>query len=178
MAGHVIFLLGGARSGKSRTAEKWAKERGGRVLFVATAQASDEEMSARIAQHRAERPSTWHTLEQPRHMAHLPRPLDYDTVIVDCITLLAANALLALPDECSQTQANEAIFAEVEALLAAADQSSATWLIVSNEVGMGIVPPYRLGRLYRDALGSANQRIATRADEVYLLVAGIAWRLK
>jgi adenosylcobinamide kinase/adenosylcobinamide-phosphate guanylyltransferase len=178
MAGRVILLLGGARSGKSRTAEQWARERGGRVLFIATAQAFDDEMRERIAQHRAERPPDWDTLELPLHMAALPQPLDYDVVIVDCITLLASNALLALPDDCTQAEATAAVISEVEALLRAAAESRATWLIISNEVGMGIVPPYRLGRLYRDALGSANQRLATHADEVFLLVAGIPWRLK
>lgn len=178
MANRVILLLGGARSGKSRTAEQWARERGGRVLFIATAQAFDDEMRERIAQHRAERPPHWDTLEQPLHMAALPPLRGYDVVILDCITLLASNALLTLPDDCTQAQANAAVISEVEALLRAAEESQATWLIISNEVGMGIVPPYRLGRLYRDALGSANQQLAAHADEVHLLVAGIPWRLK
>ncbi|MFQ3647223.1 MAG: bifunctional adenosylcobinamide kinase/adenosylcobinamide-phosphate guanylyltransferase [Anaerolineae bacterium] len=178
MAGRVILLLGGARSGKSRTAEQWARERGGRVLFIATAQAFDDEMRERIAQHRAERPPDWDTLELPLRMATLPPLRDYDVVILDCVTLLASNALLALPDDCTQAEATAAVISEVEALLRAAAESRATWLIISNEVGMGIVPPYRLGRLYRDALGGANQRLATHADEVYLLVAGIPWRLK
>lgn len=178
MAGRVILLLGGARSGKSRTAEQWAKARSERVLFIATAQAFDDEMRERIAQHRAERPPHWDTLEQPLHMSALPAPLDYDVIIVDCITLLASNALLTLPEDCTQAEANAAVMSEVDALLRAASQSQATWLLISNEVGMGIVPPYRLGRLYRDALGSANQQLATHADEVYLLVAGIPWRLK
>jgi adenosylcobinamide kinase/adenosylcobinamide-phosphate guanylyltransferase len=178
MAGRVILLLGGARSGKSRTAEQWAREGGGRTLYIATAQAFDDEMRERIAQHRASRPAEWDTLEMPLHMDALPAPIGYDVIIVDCITLLASNALLTLPDECTQTEANAAVLAEVEALLAAVEQTAAMWLIVSNEVGMGVVPPYRLGRLYRDALGSANQRLAQRADEVYLLVAGLTWRLK
>ncbi|XWX04588.1 bifunctional adenosylcobinamide kinase/adenosylcobinamide-phosphate guanylyltransferase [Aggregatilineales bacterium SYSU G02658] len=178
MAGRVILLLGGARSGKSRTAEQWAKARGGRVLFIATAQAFDDEMRERIAQHRAERPPNWDTLEQPLHMSALPATLGYDVIIVDCITLLASNALLALPEDCTQAEANAAVMVEIDALLRVASQSQATWLLISNEVGMGIVPPYRLGRLYRDALGSANQQLATHADEVYLLVAGIPWRLK
>ncbi len=178
MAGRVILLLGGARSGKSRTAEQWVRERSGRTLYIATAQALDDEMRERIAQHRSSRPSGWDTLEMPLHMDALPALTSYDVIIVDCITLLASNALLTLPDECTQTEANAAVLAEVEALLAAVEQTAAMWLIVSNEVGMGVVPPYRLGRLYRDALGSANQRLAQRANEVYLLVAGLPWRLK
>lgn len=177
----LILLLGGARSGKSTTALRMAAERGNNsVLFVATATASDDEMTARIAQHRAERPEAWQTLEAPRQVGAaiaqvVPLP---SVIVVDCITLLAANALLALPETCTQEQANAAVLSEIDSLLAVQRASAATWIVVSNEVGMGIVPPYRLGRLYRDALGSANQRLAAAADEVYLLVAGLAWRLK
>jgi adenosylcobinamide kinase / adenosylcobinamide-phosphate guanylyltransferase len=181
MPKRLIFLLGGARSGKSAYAETWAREHGGRVLFVATAQAFDDEMHQRIARHQAERPSVWQTLEAPLQTGAAIRTFNqpHDTVLVDCLTLLAANALLTLPeDDCTQEQANDAILAETEALLAAYQDSQATWLIVSNEVGMGVVPPSKLGRLYRDGLGRANQRIAQSADEVLLLVAGIAWKLK
>jgi adenosylcobinamide kinase/adenosylcobinamide-phosphate guanylyltransferase len=180
MGRRLIFLLGGARSGKSAYAESWARDRGGRVLFVATAQAFDDEMRERIAAHRACRPPSWGTLEAPLAVgAAIQAQGDvYDTVIVDCLTLLASNALLTLPEDCAQADADAAILNEVDALLEAYRLSSAVWLIVSNEVGMGIVPPYRLGRLYRDALGRANQRLAQRADEVLLLVAGLAWRLK
>lgn len=180
--GRLIFLLGGARSGKSRYAEDWARRQGGRVLFVATAQAFDDEMRERIARHRAERPANWATLEAPRGvgpavMAALADG-EVDTVVLDCLTLLATNALLTLPEDCTQEQANAVIQSEVEALLAAVEGSKATWLVVSNEVGMGVVPPYPLGRLFRDGLGRANQQIALAADEVLLLVAGLPWRLK
>jgi adenosylcobinamide kinase/adenosylcobinamide-phosphate guanylyltransferase len=178
---NLILLLGGARSGKSTTALRMAAERGGNsVLFVATATASDDEMAARIAQHRAERPAAWQTLEAPRQIgAALAQiaPLP-SVIVVDCITLLAANALLALPEDCTQAQANDSVLAEIDSLLAVQRACAATWIVVSNEVGMGIVPPYRLGRLYRDALGSANQRLAAAADEVHLLIAGLTWRLK
>jgi adenosylcobinamide kinase/adenosylcobinamide-phosphate guanylyltransferase len=180
--GEVIFLLGGARSGKSRYAETWAAENGRAVLFIATAQAFDDEMRARIAAHRAARPAHWRTLEAPFDVASALPPLDGDdapdTIVLDCVTLLASNVLLRLPEECSQEDADAAILAEIDGVLRACAASRATWLIVSNEVGMGIVPPYRLGRVYRDALGRANQRIARHADSVLLLVAGIPWRLK
>lgn len=179
--GELILLLGGARSGKSTTALRMAAERGGdSVLFIATATASDEEMATRIAQHQAERPAAWQTLEAPRDIGAAVARLSAQArvVVVDCITLLAANALLSLPEDCTQAEANAAILAEIDSLLAAQRTSPATWIVVSNEVGMGIVPPYRLGRLYRDALGSANQRLAAAASEVYLMVAGLAWRLK
>lgn len=179
MGKRLIFLLGGARSGKSAYAENWARERGNRVLFVATAQAFDDEMRERIAAHKASRPPSWDTLEAPLNVgaAIAAQGGGYDTVIVDCLTLLASNALLQLPEDCTQAQAEAAVLRETDALLDAYRLSPAVWLVISNEVGMGIVPPYRLGRLYRDALGRANQRIAGHADEVLLLVAGLPWRL-
>jgi adenosylcobinamide kinase/adenosylcobinamide-phosphate guanylyltransferase len=178
----LIFLLGGARSGKSTYAENWARDHGDRVLFVATAQAFDDEMRDRITRHRVTRPAIWHTLEAPRDTgAAIQNALQtnsFDTVIVDCITLLATNALLALPDGAGQAAADAAILAEIDALIAAYHAADATWLVVSNEIGMGVVPPTRLGRFFRDSLGRANQRLAGAADEVLLLVAGLPWQLK
>jgi adenosylcobinamide kinase/adenosylcobinamide-phosphate guanylyltransferase len=180
MGERLIFLLGGARSGKSHYAETWARDHGRSVLFVATAQAFDDEMRERIAAHRASRPAAWHTLEAPLNAgaAIAAFGATAETVVVDCLTLLASNALLTLPDGCTQEEADRAVLMEVDGLMAAYQASAATWLVISNEVGMGIVPPYRLGRLYRDALGRANQQLARHADEVLLLVAGLAWRLK
>lgn len=182
MPKRLIFLLGGARSGKSHYAEQWARDNGQQVLFVATAQAFDDEMRERIARHQQERPTHWDTLEAPQQVgARLQEQLTaqpYDTVVVDCITLLAANILLALPEECTQEEVNTAVLAEIDTLLNTYQQADATWLVVSNEVGMGVVPPTKLGRLYRDALGRANQRLAQHADEVLMLVAGLPWRLK
>ncbi len=181
MAKRLIFVLGGARSGKSSYAEAWA-QRGQAVLFVATAQAFDDEMRERIAAHQQARPAHWHTLEAPLNIgAAISQTAGsgrFDTIVVDCLTLLATNALLTLPENCTQEQANQVIMNEIEGLLAAYAESDATWLIISNEVGMGIVPPYRLGRLFRDGLGRANQRLAACADEVLLLVAGLPWTLK
>lgn len=180
MAKRLIFLLGGARSGKSHYAETWARAHGNRVLFVATAEAKDADMRGRIADHQAARPTDWQTLEAPIDTARqiAAAAFAHDTLILDCITLMTSNILLSLPDSVSQKAANDAALQEVDRLLDAQAQSEATWLVVSNEVGMGVVPPTRLGNLYRDMLGRANQRIAGQADEVLLLVAGIAWRLK
>ncbi len=180
MAKRLIFLLGGARSGKSHYAETWARQHGERVLFVATAEAKDADMRGRVADHRQSRPADWHTLEAPHDSARqiAACPYAHDTLLLDCLTLLTSNILLGLPDSATQNEANAAALAEVERLLELYARSEATWLVVSNEVGMGVVPPTRLGRLYRDMLGRANQRIAQAADEVRLLVAGIAWRLK
>jgi adenosylcobinamide kinase/adenosylcobinamide-phosphate guanylyltransferase len=176
----LIFLLGGARSGKSAYADQWARQQGGAVLFVATAQAFDTEMRQRIEAHRAARPAEWRTLEAPLNAGEAIQALEtsYDTLLLDCLTLLASNALLQLPDDCSQQAADAVILSEVEALLDTYRASEASWLVISNEVGMGVVPPYRLGRFFRDALGRANQRIAAEADEVLLLVAGLPWSLK
>ena len=182
MTRQLIFLLGGARSGKSHYAEQWARAQSENVLFVATAQALDDEMKERIIRHRAERPSNWQTLEAPlgtaQQIEEVLNQWQYDIVVIDCLTLLASNVLLTLPDDCSQADADEAILHEVDEIISVYRNSNATWLVVSNEVGMGIVPPSRLGRFYRDALGRANQRIAQAADEVFLLVAGLPWLLK
>ncbi|WP_119070321.1 bifunctional adenosylcobinamide kinase/adenosylcobinamide-phosphate guanylyltransferase [Aggregatilinea lenta] len=180
MAHQLIFVLGGARSGKSTYAQTWAEEHGERVLFAATAQAFDDEMRVRIARHQAERPAGWTTVEAPLDVGDAIRAaLDgHDTVVVDCLTLLASNALLTLPEDYTQEDATAAVLAEIDGLLATYAASDAAWIVVSNEVGMGLVPPTTLGRLYRDALGRANQRVAQYADEVLLLVAGLPWRLK
>lgn len=180
MAKRLIFLLGGARSGKSHYAETWARRQGGRVLVVATAEPTDADMRARIAAHRAARPATWHTLEAPRDTARQIADCGYkhETLLLDCLTLLTSNILLALPDSATQSDANAAALAEVERLLEVYAASRASWLVVSNEVGMGVVPPTRLGRLYRDMLGRMNQRVAKEADEALLLVAGVPWGLK
>jgi len=179
MAG-LTFVLGGARSGKSTYALEWAAGQGERVLFVATAQAFDEEMAERIRRHRAERPPYWDTLEAPLNtgQAIIDSWTGQSAVVVDCLTLLTANALLSLPEDASQQAAEDAMLAQAESLLQAYRHTQATWLIVSNEVGLGVVPPTYLGRVYRDGLGRANQHIARAADDVRLLVAGIPWRLK
>lgn len=180
MAKRLIFLLGGARSGKSHYAETWARQQGQRVLFVATAEPKDADMRQRIADHHRTRPADWHTLEAPHNSARqiAACPYEYDTLLLDCLTLLTSNILLTLPEAATQREANAAALAEIERLLEVYAASEATWLVVSNEVGMGVVPPTRLGLLYRDMLGRANQRVAQAADEVLLLVAGIPWRLK
>ncbi len=176
----LIFLLGGARSGKSYTAEKIAREKGDRVLYVATAQAFDDDMRERVKHHQDDRPDHWHTLEAPHqtYQAIADFQGEYDTVLLDCITFLTTNVLLGLAEDVTQIDANNATLKQIDPLLDVYRRSSATWIVVSNEVGMGVVPPTRLGRFFRDMLGRANQRIAEQADEVLLLVAGIPWKLK
>lgn len=193
MGQHLTLILGGARSGKSAHAQRLAAERGGAVLYVATAEAGDEEMAARIAAHRAERPAGWQTLEAPKNVGRVIRALVSrqssvishqssavisEIILLDCLTLLANNVIVPLPEPVSAEAAEAALDAEVDDLLAAYAESKAEWIVISNEVGLGLVPPYPLGRVYRDALGRANQRIANEADEVLLMVAGIAMRVK
>jgi adenosylcobinamide kinase/adenosylcobinamide-phosphate guanylyltransferase len=181
MAGGLTLILGGARSGKSSYAERLALELGGQdVLYIATAQAFDDEMRARIAAHRAARPAGWRTLEAPSlASAQLAEATQgARVVLLDCMTLLASNAILALGDEPADQAADAAVEREVAALLAARHAHDTVWIVVSNEVGMGLVPPYPLGRVYRDALGRANQRLAAAADRVLLMVAGLPLTLK
>ena len=183
MARRLTFILGGARSGKSTHAEALAAAHGGDVLYVATAQAWDEEMAARIAAHQAQRPAHWHTLEAAQRVgaavhARLEQMSPPDVVLVDCLTLLANHVLMALPEDAAQVTVNAALQAEVDALLAVYAQSNAHWIVVSNEVGLGIVPAYRLGRVYRDALGRANQHLAAQADTVLFMVAGLPMVVK
>lgn len=169
----IILILGGARSGKSDYAQTLAGRLGQRVLYLATATIQDEEMANRVAHHRASRPSHWATLEAPQEVSAALRPVvaDYDVVLLDCLTLLASNVLLA--DEAHPQRAEQALLADLEALCGLCRQAGTTLLVVSNEVGMGVVPAYPLGRIYRDLLGRANQFVARRADRVLLLVAGI-----
>jgi adenosylcobinamide kinase/adenosylcobinamide-phosphate guanylyltransferase len=176
----LTLVLGGARSGKSSYALDWASQVGERILFVATAQPFDDEMRERVTRHQSERPSTWRTLEAPIAVGDEIAAADggFDAVVVDCITLLVTNVLLAMDESASQDAVNRAVLVEVDSLLAAYSASSARWLLVSNEVGMGVVPPTRLGRFFRDALGYANQRLARAADEVVMIVAGLPWSLK
>lgn len=176
--GKLILLTGGARSGKSTQAQRLAEQHGSRILFIATATADDDEMRTRIEKHQQERPAGWVTREIPHGIAKAltDHPIQTDYVILDCLTLLVSNVMLLgvtdfdHPDE---TAASQRVEAEIVSLLNTIQTSSVDWIIVSNEVGMGLVPPYPLGRIYRDLLGRANQQIAACADEVYWMVAGI-----
>lgn len=177
---HLTLILGGARSGKSAYAEKLARESNTSVLYVATAEAGDAEMSARIAQHRAQRPAHWITLEAPRAIGQAIRSsgVQPPVVLIDCLTLLANNVIAPLPEPIAYEEAERALNIEIDAILTAYAAGEAAWIIVSNEVGLGLVPPYPLGRVYRDALGRANQRLAAVADEVFFMVAGLPLKFK
>jgi adenosylcobinamide kinase/adenosylcobinamide-phosphate guanylyltransferase len=170
----ITLVLGGARSGKSSYAQQVAADRGGRVLFCATAQPLDEEMHERIQAHRRSRPPGWDTLEITDGLAAALEGKT-DAVIIDCITLLTANCIGEAMD---YRAAEKVIDDEVDGLINLMRHADCSFILVSNEVGGGIVPDNRLARVYRDALGRANQRLARSADEVILMTAGLPMKLK
>lgn len=176
----LTLILGGARSGKSNYAEQIGRKSGKPVLFIATATALDDEMRDRIQKHRATRPIEWQTLEAPMHVgtALLSETFKADVVIVDCMTLLVSNILLALPEESAFEKVMQKVKDEIDSLLAAQEKFGGQWIVVSNEVGLGLVPPYALGRIYRDVLGWANQTLARAASQVIFMVAGIPTIIK
>jgi len=177
LAKQIILLLGGARSGKSYYAQQLAMELGNKVLFAATGEALDEEMKARIAQHKKDRPKTWRTLEIASGIGKkLEKQIgDAEVVIIDCITLLISNLLRGKPDN---SEAEKLAKAEINELIESMDKLDASFIIVSNEVGMGLVPDNKLGRIYRDLLGKANQLLAAHATEVYLMLACLPVQVK
>ncbi len=164
----LILVTGGARAGKSAFAQAWAQAQGASVSVIATAQPLDEEMRQRIAQHRSARPATWQTLEEPLEVPLALAQAQGQVVVLDCLTLWVANLM----------QAGLEVLPAVERLLEVRAGLGKTLLVVSNEVGMGIVPENALARHYRDLLGAANARLARSAQQVYLLVAGIPLRIK
>ncbi len=174
----VRFILGGARSGKSRYAQELAARLGRRVLYVATAEALDEEMNSRIEAHKKSRPFTWRTLEAQTDVAKAISSEigDAEVVVLDCLTLLISN--LRGRDSTDIETWEKRVTAELETLISLMEVNPSHFIIVSNEVSLGLVPPNPLGRAYRDILGLANQMLAKHAEEVYFMVAGIPIPLK
>jgi adenosylcobinamide kinase/adenosylcobinamide-phosphate guanylyltransferase len=169
----VTFVLGGARSGKSAfaqdLAERAAAKAGSRPVMIATAEELDDEMRARIAAHRAERGEGWRTLEAPLDLAGAVRALEAeDSAVIDCLTLWLSNLL----------HAAQPVAAAVEDLVAALAASEAEIAVVSNEVGMGIVPDNALARAFRDEAGRLNRRMAAEADRVVVMFAGLSLVMK
>lgn len=167
-----LFILGGARSGKSRFAVAAQPSRG-RVVFVATAQPGDGDMARRIVRHQAERPRHWRTVEAPLELVAVLTELEdaCDAVVVDCLTLWVSNLLL-------RGDADEAILAEADALGKVIERGRASCTLVSNEVGEGVHPETALGIRFRDLLGAVNQRVAAACDRVVLMVAGVPLTIK
>ncbi|KTE03657.1 adenosylcobinamide kinase/adenosylcobinamide phosphate guanyltransferase [Sphingopyxis sp. H038] len=170
MSGSSLFVLGGARSGKSRYAQARTEAAGGSPVFVATAEAFDDEMHERIARHQADRDARWRTVEAPRDLPAAIDALDAEdaVVLVDCLTLWVSNLLLADAD----------IPRAGGQLCHAINRFKGTLILVANEVGLGIVPDNALARAFRDAAGQLNQSVAATVDEVVLLTAGLPLTLK
>ena len=185
--GKLILVLGGARSGKSTFAQKLAGEiatGSGRVAYMATGVAFDDEMRARVEQHQHARPPEWATIEAPTEVAQAIKRAgdEYAVMIVDCLTILMTNWLteggpLEEPNE-GMMEMEKAVLGRVEELVRAARGAKATVIVVSNEVGLGVVPAFKAGRVFRDLAGLANQFIAREADEVYMMWAGIPQKIK
>lgn len=187
MDNRLILIVGGARSGKSSFAQEMARAHGGRVTCIVTAKASDVEMAARIAAHRATRPDSWRVVEEPLALAEAVASCRgaADVVLIDCLTVHLSNLLLARTgfhgtDTDPEPPAGLAgvLEAETDRFIRAAKDLPALVIAVANEVGEGMVPYYRLGRFFRDAAGRANQQIARAADRVYLVRCGLAVELK
>lgn len=182
----LTLVIGGARSGKSAYAVELATAYGRSTLYVATAEALDAEMKARIRRHRAQRPQGWRTLEEPLEFAQriAAEAKEGSTVIVDCLTVWLGNLLEnhvrepGKPRAAEVRQARRQALAELRLLCLLPQTKGVKLIVISNEVGAGLVPPYPLGRVYRDLLGEVNQFVAGRADKVVLLVAGIPVDLK
>ena len=168
--GRIVFILGGARSGKSGFALKTASGIPGRKAYIATAQALDDEMEQRIARHKAERPDDWQAFEEPVNIQDVIARIHgkYDVLLIDCLTLWITNLMLG----------NDDVEGKAQLLFDALSACRASVFIVSNEVGLGIVPDNRLTREFRDIAGTLNQKVAAVADEVYFMAAGLPLRMK
>jgi len=168
----IILVLGGARSGKSDFACKLAASISSRVIYIATAQAKDDEMYRRISKHKIKRSKNWRTIEEPLNPASIIQRLPKARVILlDCLTLLVSNLLLA-------DKSHQDIYKQARTLIKTARFKKDILIVVSNEVGMGIVPDNALARDFRDAAGKVNQLVAKATDEVYLMLSGIPLRIK
>ncbi len=182
----LILVTGGARSGKSTFAEGKAKEYGQDVLYVATSKAIDEEMKQRIAKHRAQRPSEWETLEEYKNLdaALVDIMHNKSAVLLDCVTIMITNLML---DECFDwdsltrdevEEIEQSVGHQIERLISLSKMSEIPFILVTNEIGLGVVPPSAIGRDFRDIAGRMNQILARAADEVYFCVSGIPMKIK
>jgi adenosylcobinamide kinase/adenosylcobinamide-phosphate guanylyltransferase len=174
--GSLTLIVGPARSGKSRLAERLAREHGGSVVFLATLAPADAEMARRVDAHRARRPAAWRTVEETLRVTDaLAHAQPYDVALLDCATLWLSNLLLASGEPATTAAYEEAVagtLAAVDALVGWQQAAPSDLIVVTNEVGAGVVPATPLGRHYRDALGRANQALAAAADRLYSVVAG------
>jgi len=192
--GYIYFLLGGARSGKSSYAEELANTIGCKTAYIATAQIIDEEMQKRIDIHRSRRPIGWKTFEfgsntpsikDFEEMIKTVSSENYKVVIIDCITILLFRLIhkyrldeMEIIDNCLEKKIEDETGLFFTLFLKLALSSSLKFIIVSNEVGLGVVPPYPLGRAFRDLMGAVNKQIAAASDEAYFFIAGLKQKIK
>ena len=171
--GKITFILGGARSGKSQLAVKMANGKNAKVAFIATCLPLDKEMKERIEVHKKSRPSHWKTFEAPNDIVFLLKDIDsrFDIIIIDCLTLLISNLL-------SEGLVDKAIEENVDKILKQLKAVKSRSIIVSNEVGLGIVPDNELGRRFRDLAGRVNQMVAGKADDVFFMASGLPLKMK
>lgn len=169
----IIFILGGARSGKSTYALELAKKEKKKVAFIATCQALDKEMTQRIKFHKKTRSKNWQTFEEPIDPTSLLKKigLKFDVIVIDCLTLMISNLVLKGFKE-------NTIKGKISKMLSVLKKIRAQSIIVSNEVGLGIVPQNKLARIFRDIAGRINQLVADKSDSVFFVVSGIPWRIK
>lgn len=171
--GKITFITGGVRSGKSKLATDLAKKAGGKIAFIATCTPFDTEMKDRVKLHRASRPKSWKTIEEPLNLSAALKKLPPKTasVVIDCLTIYITNLVLAGKNE-------PEILKNIENTMKIMKKSCFSAILVSNEVGMGIVPDNELARLFRDIAGKANQLAAALSDEAYFMVSGLPMKIK
>jgi len=180
MAEKIVLVTGGARSGKSLFAEKYAANCNRKIAYIATAQIYDEEMKLRVNLHRQRRPQSWVTYEAPydAESAILKAARQASVVLFDCLTIYTSNLLLSTEHLTVREERYQFVMNKLTELINSARSCQATVIFVTNEVGMGIVPDNALAREYRDLAGMANQIVAANADEVYLVISGLAVDIK
>lgn len=171
--GEITLILGGTRSGKSQYAIKLAKATNKQVLFIATACTLDKEMQLRIRLHKKNRPSDWKTIEEPKNLVSILKnlPTKPKLIIIDCLTLYISNLLM---DNCTDAYIED----KVGSILKVIKKSDFDSVLISNEVGLGIVPDNPLARRFRDLSGRINQRVANVSDRVYFMISGLAMDVK
>jgi adenosylcobinamide kinase/adenosylcobinamide-phosphate guanylyltransferase len=183
----IVLITGGARSGKSTYAEEVAKKANSGVLYIATSIPFDDEMKDRVKKHKERRPDTWHTFEGYKNLKQVfyNNEMEFDTILLDCVTIMVTNLMFdragdnfdELDNEDIDSMENEILY-EVSDFLKEVEKNSKTVILVTNEIGCGIVPEYKMSRVFRDIAGRVNQYIATRADEVHMVVCGIPIKIK
>jgi len=182
----IVMVTGGARSGKSTYGEQLAKVRGRNIAYIATAIVTDKDMEDRVKKHRKSRPQEWLTIERYKGFDNIDKDIvmSTDLFLLDCITTMVTNLMFDKDidyDSCSNEDiqmVEDYVFGEVKKLLDFMESNGKEIILVTNEVGMGLVPAYRLGSIFRDIAGRINQYVASRADEVYFMVSSIPMKIK